>query len=171
MTILIREARADDASEMVLHVKRVLNTSGYTLTKADEFQATEESQRTWIKDTLDNGHLILVAEHEGGIIGNLIFFRGTKARNSHTGELALGIDEAWRGQGIGKQLIERLIQWAEIQSGIEKIWLQVISGNDQAVGLYKKLGFKEEGALTKQIKFSDGRYADLISMSLFIRKA
>lgn len=169
MTVLIREAVAADASKMIAHVHRVLSTSDYTLTKAKEFKATEESQKTWITEVQKAGNLILVAENESIIIGNLTFFRGEKTRNTHTGEFALGIDEAWRGQGIGRQLIEWLIQWATAETSIEKIWLQVISGNDQAIGLYKKLGFKEEGALKKQIKFSDGRYADLISMALFIK--
>jgi RimJ/RimL family protein N-acetyltransferase len=170
MNPIIREAEITDATAMVAHVKRVLTSSTYTLTMVSEFTATEESQRLGREEMKKNNNLLLAAEHEGHIIGNLAFFRGTKQRNAHTGEFALGVDPEHRSKGIGKKLINKLIHWAEADKYIEKVWLQVISGNDPALSLYKQLGFQEEGVLKKQIKFSDGTYADLVSMALFLKQ-
>jgi hypothetical protein len=67
----------------------------------------------------------------GRIIGDLIFFGGSKYRNSHTGEFALGYRKITEGK-VWEKLIETLIAWAKTNE-IEKICLQFISGNEVAI--------------------------------------
>ncbi len=45
-----------------------------------------------------------------------------------------------RRQGLAKGLLARAEEWARIH-GAEEIWLNVGSGNDKALGLYKSRGF------------------------------
>jgi RimJ/RimL family protein N-acetyltransferase len=166
--IQIREATLEDAQGLIGHARAVLENSSFTLTTLEEYKATGESQEKWIADMYQQRNLILVAEDQGEIIGDLLFVRGGKIRNSHTGEFAVGVQDKYRGRGIGKRMIQALITWAKSTKEIEKICLQVISGNDAAIALYQKMGFQEEGRLKKQIKLSKGEYADLINMSLFL---
>lgn len=166
--VQIREIRPEDAKGMVKHAKAVLDNSIFTLTTLEEFQASEDSQRQWIENMQNQGNLILIAENEVEIIGDLLFIRGKKKRNSHTGELAIGVQEPYRGKGIGRQLLQSLVIWAKGQKSIKKLCLQVIEGNDPAIGLYKKVGFQEEGRLKNQVMFSKDKYADMIHMSLFL---
>ncbi|MCY8235561.1 GNAT family N-acetyltransferase [Priestia endophytica] len=166
--VQIREIKLEDAKGLIKHAESVLENSTFTLTTREEFQASEDSQKQWIKNMQKQGNLILIAENEGEIIGDLLFIRGKKKRNSHTGELAIGIQEPYRGKGIGRQLLQSLIIWAKGQESIKKLCLQVIEGNDPAIGLYKKVGFQEEGRLKNQVMFSKDKYADMINMSLFL---
>jgi RimJ/RimL family protein N-acetyltransferase len=166
--VQIREIKPEDAKGLIKHIKAVLENSTFTLTTLEEFQASEDSQRQWIENMQKQGNLILIAENEGEIIGDLLFILGQKKRNAHTGELALGVQEQYRGKGIGSQLLQSLIIWAKGQKSIKKLCLQVIEGNDPAIGLYKKVGFQEEGRLKNQVMFSKGKYADMINMSLFL---
>ena len=49
---------------------------------------------------------------------------------------------------------------------LRKIKLEVLKENDKAIKIYENLGFKEEGTLKEHI-YQDGKYKDLILMSLF----
>ncbi len=69
-----------------------------------------------------------------------------------------------RSRGLGTLLLNRLIAWAKEVPQLEKINLRVISNNPRAMGLYRKLGFLEEGRRIREIKYSDGSYADEILM-------
>jgi RimJ/RimL family protein N-acetyltransferase len=57
-----------------------------------------------------------------------------------------------------------VIAWAKEVPQLENINLRVISNNLRAMGLYRKLGFLAEGRRVREIKYSDGSYADEILM-------
>lgn len=61
-----------------------------------------------------------------------------------------------------------MVEWAEQIPQLEKINLRVIATNAQAIGLYMKFGFQEEGRRKRQFKYSDGTYADDVLMGKFI---
>jgi RimJ/RimL family protein N-acetyltransferase len=156
---VIRQAEPIDAEGLVHHVRTVLGTSPYSLTTLDEFKSNVDSQTKWIEDMKRKDNLLLLAIDEGKIIGDLMLLRGPKLRNAHTAEFALGLQKIYRGQGIGKRLIQTMIEWTKTRPEIEKICLQVISGNDIAIRLYSNMGFKEEGRLTRQVKLNQTEYA------------
>ena len=55
----------------------------------------------------------------------------------------LVVDVDFRGQGIGKQLIESVKNWT-LERNLEYIELNVLSENKKAINLYKKINFKEK---------------------------
>lgn len=54
----------------------------------------------------------------------------------------LYIDEKYRKQGIATKLIEGCKKWA-IEVGAKVFELNVLSENEEAMGLYRKIGFEE----------------------------
>jgi N-acetylglutamate synthase len=52
------------------------------------------------------------------------------------------VDEALRGKGMGRALVESQLSWA-IDNGAEQAFLQVDSRNATAIGLYRSLGYRE----------------------------
>ncbi len=58
--------------------------------------------------------------------------------------MTIATTEPARGRGIGRALLEAGIDWARGQ-GAHTIHLEVDSGNDRAIGLYRSLGFEEWG--------------------------
>jgi RimJ/RimL family protein N-acetyltransferase len=64
-------------------------------------------------------------------------------------------------------LIEALIDWAKNTGLIRKINLWVHQDNVQAIKLYKKLGFKEEGRISREY-YHDGQFYDNVFMGLAI---
>ena len=54
------------------------------------------------------------------------------------------IDKAFRGKGLGEMLLRHLVDKAK-ELGCSLITLEVRGGNEAAMELYRKLGFKEVG--------------------------
>ena len=83
---------------------------------------------------------------------------------SHCGSLGMGILPAYRGQGIGRRLLQACIAKAQAK-GITRIELEVRADNERAISLYKSLGFKQEAVKRNAMRF-DGVYFDALQMSL-----
>ena len=60
------------------------------------------------------------------------------------------VTEALRGKGIGKMLIERLIQEAK-EKGFKRVTWQVLDWNEPAINFYKKFGAKFDPEWTNVI--------------------
>lgn len=83
---------------------------------------------------------------------------------THTAELVMGVHRDYRKQGIGRRLMDGVIEKAW-QSGLERIELIVWADNQPAIALYEKLGFQHEGVL-RNYRYLDGEYTDAIMMAL-----
>jgi RimJ/RimL family protein N-acetyltransferase len=135
----------------------------------EEFPMSEEKEREWIKGMLDNpSELLLLAEHEGSLLGNISFQIGKRRRLAHAGEFGLGVLKPWRGKGVGEALLKALIDWAKGNPAIEKVDLGVLSYNEPAIRLYEKFGFTQDGCKVRALKYADGSYTDMILMSKFV---
>lgn len=53
----------------------------------------------------------------------------------------LGVDENYRGKGIGTALLQKIEKLAKEEYKLTKIMIGVISGNDGVENLYKRLGY------------------------------
>lgn len=81
---------------------------------------------------------------------------------AHQCLFAIIVDEKHRNQGIGRALLERMIEAAKNQFKIEILHLEVYEGNP-AIRLYERMGFREFGRQPKFIKIN-GEYLDKIMM-------
>ena len=115
------------------------------------------------------GKLLIVAEVDNKIVGSADLRNGERKRIQHVGTVAIIVVKDYRGLGIGKTLMQTLINWASNNSIIEKIDLGVFSNNTRAIKLYKKLGFTKEGHKVKEIKIGPNDYADGILMYKFVK--
>jgi putative acetyltransferase len=107
----------------------------------------------------------LVAESAGQIVGVAsLHVAGTSLRRQHVRSLGIGIAPDWQGQGIGRRMIERLIEWADGWAGVLRIELHVHADNAHAKKLYASLGFVEEG---RHVGYAlkNGQYIDSFSMA------
>lgn len=169
-TFAVRTALPQDADKVVSFVKAVVAEAPYLLTTEAEFNVTIEQQKQLLQQMLqDNGKLAIVAEHDNEIIGFLDFHNGNRQRTKHQGSFGMSVKYEFRNQGVGKALLTVLIDWAKAHPWIEKVCLEVMADNTNALGLYRKFGFVEEGIKTKAVKLEDKRYCDLILMAYFAK--
>lgn len=84
-----------------------------------------------------------------------------------TGTLGIMIgDKNYWNKGFGKEAIKTLLDYSFQELNLRKINLGVVLDNLYAVKLYKKLGFKIEGRLTKQGYYA-GKLCDTLLMAIF----
>lgn len=169
LSVIIRTVRESDAEAYLTLGKSIMSEEIYSLTQTDELNLTVEQEREWLKSNIeDESHLIIVAETNGQVIGQLDFSNGHRKRNAHTGEFGMGVHKDFRGLGVGSLLIGALVDWAKSHSGIEKINLCAHQTNDRAIATYKKIGFQVEGLRTKDLKYPNGVYVDTVLMGLHL---
>lgn len=100
------------------------------------------------------------------VVGWCDVFPEDNPRQNHRGGLGMALLPEFRGQGVGSQLLQKVLDHAKI-FGLEKVELQVYNTNTSAVALYKKFGFEQEGLIRKYRKL-DGQYFDCLSMGKFL---
>lgn len=82
---------------------------------------------------------------------------------AHAGMLGMGLIEAYRGKGLGTQMMQACFDGAA-RIGLERIELQVYASNTGAIALYRKFGFVTEGTKIRARKL-DGHYDDIVIMA------
>ncbi len=81
----------------------------------------------------------------------------------HSGTLGMGVLSGYRGQGIGRRLLQTTLAAAAAR-GLSRIELVVRADNHPAIKLYEACGFETEGRL-RQYMMIDGQPFDALLMS------
>ncbi|CAG7972270.1 unnamed protein product [Penicillium salamii] len=86
---------------------------------------------------------------------------------SHHRNAMLGISfaEGYRGQGYGAEAINWALDWAFQYGGFHRICLGAFSFNTNALKLYRKVGFREEGRERESV-FRLRKWHDVIVMAM-----
>ena len=92
------------------------------------------------RDCLRVGYCCWVCEHGDRPIGHGVM--SVAVGEAHV--LNLCIDPRWQGEGLGRQMLERLLRVAR-QHHADTAHLEVRMSNDKAIALYESVGFREVG--------------------------
>jgi len=87
--------------------------------------------------------LVLVADHEGDVIGHLIgaFLPVSPMWTVPRADLfSMQIMAGWRGQGIGSQLVDRFKAWGQAR-GVAALRVSAYTANEPALRFYRRHGF------------------------------
>ncbi len=85
----------------------------------------------------------------------------------HRCELGIGIERAYRGQGLGRRLMETAIAFAQETPSIEWVDLRVFAHNANARALYQALGFVEIAVVHDRVRI-EGEPIDDVMMTLSV---
>ncbi|WP_316570669.1 GNAT family N-acetyltransferase [Neobacillus sp. YIM B06451] len=166
--LILREAAAVDAEAVLKYTQEILADSPYLMTTPEEFTQTASQQKEWlVRMAEDPNKIAIIAESNGMIIGFLDFHNGNRVRNMHQGAFGMSVKREYRNKGVGKALLNALLEWAERNPLIEKTTLEVFADNANAIALYKKMGFEMEGIKRKAAK-TDAGYHNLFLMAKFV---
>ena len=113
------------------------------------------------KDGVD----LLVAELDGRVVGFAELVRSpSHPRHAHVAELNMVCTHPdFGGRGVGRALTEAVIDLADNWLNLRRLGLIVFADNEQAIGLYERLGFQHEGVM-RDFGFKRGAYVDAVVM-------
>ena len=162
--ITIRPAREADIptiSEIYNHI--ILNTTAVYQYVAQ----TLEMREAWYASKMKDGYPVFVAEENGKVVGLSSYgpFRAWAAYK-YTVENSVYVAEGQRGKGIGKLLIQPLIDSAR-EKGLHAIIASIDATNEASVRLHESFGFVEV-AHFKQVGYKFGRWLDLKFLELVL---
>ena len=69
-------------------------------------------------------------------------------------------------QGVGSEMMRRLLEWSDNWAGYLRIELNVYTDNERAIALYRRFGFEMEGT-HRAHALRDGVYVDTHAMARF----
>lgn len=159
---MIRDATAADAEALTqIDVLLMRDGRGMVMTE-DEVMPTEERRLRM------EGRHTFVAE-DGELLGYAELWRVPPSFCRHVGELAIGVRPDAQGRGLGRRLMESVLERAEA-IGIERLQLFMRSDNPRAYALYESLGFQTESVKRRFVKLPDGTYVDDLTMVRFLNE-
>lgn len=165
--LTIQSAQASDAEEFLSYMEQAQRETDFLLRTPDEFHLTVEDERRFIEDRLlDPKGLLLAARFNGVLVGSLGTNYTHLVRYSHKISFGVSILKDYWGHGIGRKLIETLLEWADA-NGIVKVTLEVDTLNSRAIRLYHSMGFIEEGHLKMDRRMENMEFRDSLIMARF----
>jgi putative acetyltransferase len=105
------------------------------------------------------GAYILVAVIDGEVVGMIGLHTFSRPRVNHRAEIGMMVRDDWQGKGVGKAMMQAVIDLADKWLNLARIELTVFTDNEPAIALYRKFGFEIEGTLRKHA-FRDGEFVD-----------
>lgn len=147
MALVIRPAQLSDAASVLAYIQELAAEEDIDiLLEPGEIDFSLEQEEEFLAGYLNaENSLFLVAENQGEILGTLSLDGGRYRALRHVAVLGISVKRSCRNQGIGQALLAKAIDWCRESRIIRRIELQVMVGNERAIHLYRKFGFKVEG--------------------------
>jgi phosphinothricin acetyltransferase len=159
--MIIRQALPTDIpavlsiyNDMILHTTAVYDVDPHTI----------EQRMRWYEERTAGGYPVLVAEHHDQVIGFASYgsFRPWQGFR-FTVEHAVYVSTQAQGKGVGRQLLEALLEYAT-QQGVHVMVAGIDAANYNSIQLHEKLGFVTAGIL-REVGHKFDRWLDLQFMT------
>jgi L-amino acid N-acyltransferase YncA len=158
--ITVRPARVDDAPAICAIYNQGIEDRVATL--ETELRTTEE-RREWMA-ARGPRHPVIVAVADDGTVagwGSLNRYN-PRAAYDHVADFSVYVERGWRGRGVGRRLLDRLVELAR-EIGYHKMMLSAFPTNRSGVALYESMGFTAIG-ICREMGQLDGRWVDTVLM-------
>ncbi|MHA1522545.1 MAG: GNAT family N-acetyltransferase [Promethearchaeota archaeon] len=162
--LTIRPALPVDSRAIIDYLNVIAGESDNITFGPGDFGKTVEQEENFLRSLQDSKNAIMVVGIVDGQISGLADVSGgSRPRTEHNSSLGITVLKKYWRQGIGKAIMEYLIDWAKNTKIIRKINLSVRTDNKPAISLYRSLGFEKQGVMTREM-FIDGLFIDTVEM-------
>lgn len=159
--MIIRDATAGDLPAITaIYAHHVLHGTG----TFEETPPTEAEMAQRMAKVQQGGHAWLVAEQDGRVAG-YGYYAPFRERSAYrfTAEDSIYVRDDVRGMGVGKALVQALLERAEAAGIRQMIAVIGDSENVGSIGLHAALGFRQVGVM-KAVGLKFGQWVDVVTM-------
>lgn len=167
-TIVIREATANDADEIIKFKNWVTGEVDYHTYGANDYTTSaQDEERVIDMFHLRANCLFLVAVFKDEIVAVATLSGGIKERVQHRASIGITVAKRFWRLGIGKAMMHYIIGYSRESHVLTKLELLVHQNNRPAIKLYNTLGFFREGLMQRHFRI-DNKYYDGIRMGMLV---
>lgn len=141
----------------VLHGVATFDTQPWTL----------EERLVWFEEHKGH-HPLLVAETDGRAVA-YASLSGYRTKDAYRGtvEVSLYVNHEYRGQGIGRSMLQAILDAARADETIHTVISVITGGNGASIRLHEEFGFTDCGTLREVGKKFD-RWLDIVNLQLMV---
>lgn len=164
METLIRNAENKDVPAILNIVNEAIQ---HTTAIYDYQQKSLTEQESWFQQKQAAGMPVIVAEYQSEVVGFGTYgiFR-PKDAYQYSAEHSIYVSAEMRGKGIGKKLLQEIIQMARKQ-GYHTLIAGIDAHNRGSIAFHQTFGFVEVGRF-KEVGYKFDRWLDLIFLQLLL---
>ena len=165
--VKIRETEVKDAALILDFFVEVNKESKYLSREPHEVDMTLDEEMGYLdRISKSENDCMLVVFDENSVVGTIGFHGSGLSRLKHKVSIGISVLSEYQNLGLGKIMMESILKKAK-QYGKTKVELEVRIDNYNAIRLYEKFGFRNEGIRRHGFKV-DGRYIDLLLMGVIL---
>lgn len=160
----IRPATIDDTESILEIYNHHVLTSVATF---DLVPRTLEEQRRWLTGR-SGAHAVVVAMTDDGVIagfGALSAYR-ERAGYATTVEDSVYVAEDHQGRGVGRELLEHLVDLAR-KHGFHALMAKIVGDHERSIELHRACGFEVVGT-EREVGRKFGRWLDVVLMECLL---
>jgi RimJ/RimL family protein N-acetyltransferase len=161
--VTLRPAVPEDAAAIISAIKSTSQERSYVL--MEQYGKDADAEREYIRMTDCEKCLLLVAAVDDEVVGSLAALQadgGENPRTAHILKVGLHLAGAYRGLGIGSQMLRYMEKWANEHS-FKKLEASIFTTNKRSLHLFSRAGFQEEGTRRKRFWIGN-EYIDEVLM-------
>ena len=166
-TCTLRNGTAEDGQALLDIFNLTHAQTDYLLTYPEESTHTAQEEAEFLKQKTESADEIeLLAEVDGAVVGSAgIGCVGRKEKTRHRARFGISVDKAYWGLGIGRAMTEACIECAK-NAGYIQLELEAVAENQNALALYKSVGFAEYGRNPKGFRSRISGWQAVVLMRL-----
>ncbi len=164
----VRRVEPGDAPGLSAYIGALAENAPYIGMTPGETPSPEKVRERIAEVGERPGSVGLLAEADGAVVGDCWMMAMPRVKMRHVGQIGMAIAEGWRGVGLGRALLERVVDHGRSSEHIWRIELGVLHENAPAIALYESLGFVREGYYPGRFRQPDGALLDDIIMGMWV---
>ncbi len=145
--VVIRTLQIEDLDNLLKFANGLVDEDTFVMLSGSKLNRAEEQK--YLKDSIEkikqNKKIHLVALVNGVFAGSAEV-RRQERRKSHVGEIGIALIPEYRGEGIGTELLETLVDEAK-QLKLRLVYMHCFETNSPALHVYEKIGFQRSGVV------------------------
>lgn len=138
--VIIREITRDDDKRIAEIIRKTLESHNLVIPGTAYFDPELDHLSTYYSQDTDNRKYFIMTEDDGTLVGGVGFSKIEGFKDCVEMQ-KLYLDDAGRGRGYGRQMVEHLEATA-LELGFKQMYLETHSNLAVAIAMYENMGFK-----------------------------